>query len=66
MAGVPIAALSEAGRHEWAPRLESIITATVTAMVRRTIEQQDEAYRSKAQVSEWEFPMIEVCWMANA
>jgi len=66
MSGVPIAALSEAGRKEWAARLAAIKTATVTAMVRRTVEQQDEAYRSKAQVSDWEFPVVEVCWTTDA
>ncbi len=61
-AHVSIAALSEAGRKEWAPRLNSVRSATVTAMVRRTVEQGGEAYRVKAQVAEWEYPVVEVCW----
>lgn len=61
-AHVPIAALSEAGRGEWAPRLDSVLSATVTAMVRRTVDQEGEAYRPKAQVATWEYPVVEVCW----
>ena len=60
--GVPIAALSEAGRDEWLPRLPFVRTATVTAMVHRTIEQEAEPYRAKALVPAWEYPVIEVCW----
>jgi ATP-dependent DNA helicase RecQ len=65
MAGVPIAALSEAGRAEWAARLDSIRTATVCAMVRRTTEQETEPYRAKAVVPIWEYPIVEVCWTAS-
>jgi hypothetical protein len=61
-AGVPIAALSEAGRREWGPRLESIRKATITAMIRRNSEQEDEAFRSRNRVSGWEYPILEVCW----
>ncbi len=61
-AGVPIAALSEAGRARWGPRLGAVKRATVTAMVRRTVEQEGEAYRPKAKVPVWEFPIVEVCW----
>jgi ATP-dependent DNA helicase RecQ len=60
--GVPIAALSEAGRQEWGPRLASVRTATITAMVHRTVGQEGEAYQSRAQVAAWEFPVVEVCW----
>jgi ATP-dependent DNA helicase RecQ len=61
-AGAPISTLSEAGRGKWAPRLENVRSATVTAMVRRTIEQEIEPYRAKAQVAAWEYPVLEVCW----
>ncbi len=61
-AGIPIAALSEAGRKIWSARLGHVQSATVTAMVRRTIEQEAEDYRAKAQVHAWEFPIVEVCW----
>lgn len=60
--GVPIAALSEVGRQEWGPRLASVRSATVTAIVHRTVDQDGEAYQSRAQVAAWEFPVIEVCW----
>lgn len=60
--GIPIAALSEAGRKNWALRLERVRSVTVTAMVRRTIEQEADEYRSKAQVQTWEFPVLEICW----
>lgn len=60
--GIPIAALSEAGRKEWGPRLGKVRSATVTAMVRRTIEQQDVQYRANCLSEAWEFPIVEVCW----
>jgi ATP-dependent DNA helicase RecQ len=60
--GVPIAALSEVGRQVWGPRLASVRTATITAMVQRTVAQDGEAYQSRAQVAAWEFPVVEVCW----
>jgi len=60
--GVTIAALSEAGRQEWGPRLSTVRSATVTAMVRRVVDQDAEEYRERAQVSEWEYPVVEVCW----
>jgi len=61
-AGIPIAALSETGRNIWGPRLAAIQNATVTAMVRRTSEQEGDDYRTKARVRAWEFPVVEVCW----
>lgn len=64
--GVVIAALSEAGRNEWGPRLPFIRTATVTAMVRRTVEQEAEPYQAKAHVPAWEYPVLEICWVADA
>ncbi len=60
--GVPIAALSEQGKSVWASRIGRIKSATITAMVRRTIDQEGDAYREKARVLEWEFPVIEVSW----
>jgi ATP-dependent DNA helicase RecQ len=60
--GVPIATLSEAGRKIWEPRLDFVLSAKVTAMVRRTIEQEAEEYRAEAKVKTWEFPVVEVCW----
>lgn len=60
--GIPIAALSEAGRKEWGPRLGKVRSATVIAMVRRTIEQQDVQYRANCRSEAWEFPIVEVCW----
>ncbi len=62
MSGAPIAALSEAGRQEWGPRLSSVRSAVVTALVRRGIDQDGEEYRVRALVSVWEFPVVEVCW----
>ncbi len=65
LSGVPIAALSEAGRKEWSARLGSIKSAVVTAMVRRTVDQDGDAYKAKACVPAWEFPVVEVCWTAD-
>lgn len=62
--GVPIAALSAAGREVWRPRLGRIRSATVTAMVKRTADQQGEAYKQKTKVLQWEYPIVEVCWEA--
>jgi ATP-dependent DNA helicase RecQ len=64
--GVPIAALSEAGKSAWEPRLAFVRSARVTAMVRRTREQETEAYRERIHVDAWEFPVVEVCWDAGA
>src|SRR5690606_466340 len=55
--GVPIAALSEVGRNQWGPRLGAVRSAAVTAMVRRTIEQQEELYRANCLSAAWEFPI---------
>lgn len=63
--GVPIAALSEAGRSAWGARLSCIKKATITAIVRRTNDQTAEAYRAKACVQRWEIPIVEVCWHAQ-
>jgi ATP-dependent DNA helicase RecQ len=62
LSGIPIAALSESGRKEWSARLDSIKSAVVTAMVRRTVEQEGDAYKARACAQSWEFPIIEVCW----
>lgn len=43
-------------------RESSVRTATVTAMVQRTIEQEAEPYRAKALIHAWEYPVIEDCW----
>jgi ATP-dependent DNA helicase RecQ len=64
-AGVPLAALSAKGRQVWQPRLESVRSARIVAMVRRTAEQEPAAYRDNIQVGAWEFPVIEVCWEAS-
>jgi ATP-dependent DNA helicase RecQ len=63
LAGIPIAALSESGRGKWAARIPFIRSAAVTAMVRRTAEQESEAYRDKALVAAWEYPIVEVSWV---
>ena len=62
--GVPVGCLSEAGRKIWEPRLDFIRSAKVSAMVRRTKEQQVEEYRDQLLVDTWEFPVVEVCWNA--
>jgi len=63
LAGIPIAALSELGRSKWTARIPAIRSAIVTAMVRRTKDQESEAYRDKAQVASWEYPIVEVSWI---
>lgn len=60
--GRKIAALSEAGRNVWAPKLGHVRSATVTAMLRRTRDQETEAYRTGIRVDAWEIPVVEICW----
>ena len=56
----PIAALSKAASAQWTGRTESIISIRVVAMIRRTAEDGDPAYKSRYHTNQWEVPLVEI------
>ena len=60
--GTAIASLSRKGRQKVARIAGSGIEGTVLAMVRRSVEDEDEQYRGQNQTATWEVPMVELSW----
>ena len=55
-----VAALSRRAAEQWRSRLESVREVRVLAMVRRTAEESDPAYRAGCLVDSWEVPVVEL------
>jgi ATP-dependent DNA helicase RecQ len=61
--GVTVARLSQKGHQEWADKLERIEAVRVIAMIRRYRDDcEEEIYRLKCKVEEWEIPMVELVY----
>ena len=60
--GATVASLSRRGRTKVERIAGSGIEGTVLAMVRRSVEDEDESYREKNRTATWEVPMVELCW----
>ena len=59
---LPIAALSKAQTSDWQQLNGKAISGRVLAMVRRRVEDSDEAYQGRHKCEEWEVPVIELVW----
>ena len=61
----PVAALSRAASAGWRDRIENIVFIQVVAMVRRTAEDGDPAYRRLYHSDCWEVPLVEIACRAE-
>ncbi len=55
-----IAVLSKHALQQWQHQLENIQSVTVIAMISRYKKDNDEKYRSRCKVEQWEVPMLEI------
>lgn len=60
--GTTVASLSRKGRAKVERITSSGIEGTVLAMVRRSVEDEEEKYRSENRTANWEVPMVELTW----
>ena len=60
--GATVASLSQRGRAKVERIAGSGIEGTVLAMVRRSVEDEDEQYREKNRTATWEVPLVELSW----
>ena len=60
--GATVASLSQRGRAKVERIAGSGIEGTVLAMVRRSVEDEDEKYREKNRTATWEVPLVELSW----
>ncbi|MCY3657695.1 MAG: RecQ family ATP-dependent DNA helicase [Caldilineaceae bacterium] len=60
--GTTVASLSRKGREKVERIAGSKVQGTVLAMVRRSVEDEDEKYREKNRTTTWEVPMVELSW----
>ena len=60
--GTTVASLSRKGREKVKSIPNSTVEGTVLAMVRRSVEDEDEKYRGQNRTATWEVPMVELCW----
>ena len=60
--GTTVASLSRKGREKIERIAESEVEGTVLAMVRRSVEDEDEQYRDGNRTATWEVPMVELSW----
>jgi ATP-dependent DNA helicase RecQ len=56
----PVAALSKAASTHWANRTEDIISIQVVAMIRRSAQDGDPAFKSRYRTDQWEVPLVEI------
>lgn len=64
--GLPVAALSAAARVRWAPILDRVQSATVTAVHDRRRDESHADWRHRLQVDRWRVPVVEVMLAAPA
>ena len=55
-----IAYLSQSSSEHWKTRLDSIHEARVFAIIKRSIEDVAEEYKSQCLLTSWEIPLIEI------
>jgi len=55
-----LAMLSKTAQAVWQKQLENIVSATVIAMITRYISDNEEEFKARCKVEQWEVPMIEV------
>ena len=60
--GATVAVLSRKGRGKVNQIAGSTVEGTVLAMVRRSVEEQEEKYRVSNRTATWEVPMVELSW----
>ena len=60
--GTTVASLSRKGRKKVERIAGSEVEGTVLAMVRRSVEDEDEKYRDSNRTATWEVPMVELNW----
>lgn len=53
-----IAQLSRSGQREWESKLLRIKNANIMAIIQRSKDQEQEEYKGRAQVDNWELPII--------
>ena len=64
-AGVAVARLSKRAASVWCPRVETIETIRVEALLRRDRAQDTEAFAGRSRCEHWEVPLVEVRWRAG-
>ncbi|MYC64228.1 MAG: RecQ family ATP-dependent DNA helicase [Caldilineaceae bacterium SB0661_bin_34] len=60
--GTTVAVLSRRGRDKVNQIAGSAVEGTVLAMVRRSVEEENEEYRASNRTASWEVPMVELSW----
>ena len=60
--GATVASLSRKGRAKVERIAGSQIEGIVLAMVRRSVEDEEETYREKNRTATWEVPLVELSW----
>ena len=60
--GTTVAVLSRRGRDKVNQIAGSAVEGTVLAMVRRSVEEENEEYRASNRTALWEVPMVELSW----
>jgi ATP-dependent DNA helicase RecQ len=64
--GIKVGRLSKAAADRWRDRLHRITEARVVALVRRDKNDgNDAAFQTRCQGEGWEFPMVELRWLAE-
>jgi len=57
---LPVAALSKTAAAQWLEKSGTILSIQVVAMIRRTAEDGDPAYKLRYQSTRWEVPLVEI------
>ncbi len=55
-----VAVLSRQATHSWVDKLNTIVSVTVLAMIKRFQTDCEESYQSRCKVAQWELPLVEV------